>query len=96
MKSCAGITQHVEIAEEYIEKTYELHKELIFVGPFETSVEASSWLAYVVGRSNKTRAISLPCNCIDSSPWYGVTFECRKERDNNWTSKEQFPEFNGH
>lgn len=96
MQSCAGITQHVEIAEEYIERAFERHKELVFVGPFLTSVEAFGWLEYMMAHSQNAREVSLPGYCIDSSPWYGVAFQCEKEITRRLREARQFPVLNGH
>ncbi|WP_028581934.1 hypothetical protein [Desulfogranum japonicum] len=82
MNSCLGITQHVEIAEEYIERTFERHKELVFVGPFKTSIEATQWLKYMLAHSHNGKKISLPGYFLDTSPWYGVAFLCEKKKDN--------------
>jgi len=96
MKSCAGITQHVEISEEYIEREFERHKELVFVGPFQTSMEAIGWLEYMMAHSRNAEEISLPGYCIDSSPWYGVAFQCEKEASKRLYGIEQFPVLSGH
>ena len=83
MQSFVGITQHVEIAEECIERVFELHKELVFVGPFKTSIEAKQWLEYMLERSHGAKEISLPGYFLDTSPWYGVAFQSGKKKESS-------------
>jgi len=96
MKSCAGITQHVEMAEQYIGKTFEPQKGLVFVGPFHTAKEAARWLSFMVVQRSGACEVDLPGYCIDSSPWYGVIFQSAKELDGFEPMEEQFPVLNGH
>ncbi|MDD2463066.1 MAG: hypothetical protein PHI97_03650 [Desulfobulbus sp.] len=96
MKSYAGITQHLEMSEEYIEKTFGQHKELVFVGPFKTLGEASQWLEYMIAKSYDAEEISLPGYCIDDWTWYGVIFEFGSEIDKHLSSEYRHPVLSGH